>query len=140
MSTTKGAKSPRKPKPKPLPVVEWTPVPVHLPLYDAEARFHIREFVLRFADLFEPSLPRTNLEELEEIGGGRHQGRDEDDDLVSWVSEFCVKSIIVGLLNLLAKELQGPLSPVTAYTRLFLALHSSFSLRLSKMPSKKSVT
>ncbi|EKM74655.1 hypothetical protein AGABI1DRAFT_80849 [Agaricus bisporus var. burnettii JB137-S8] len=109
-STAKGAKGPRKPKVKPLPIVEWTPVPVRLPLYEAEARFHIREFVLRFADLFEPSLPRTNLEELEEIGGGRHQGRDEHDDMVSWVSEFCVKSIIVGLLNLLAKELQGPLS------------------------------
>lgn len=116
-STAKGAKGPRKPKVKPLPIVEWTPVPVRLPLYEAEARFHIREFVLRFADLFEPSLPRTNLEELEEIGGGRHQGRDEHDDMVSWVSEFCVKSIIVGLLNLLAKELQGPLSLVTAYTR-----------------------
>ncbi|KAJ3570011.1 hypothetical protein NP233_g4683 [Leucocoprinus birnbaumii] len=105
-----GAKAPRKPKSKPLPVVKWTSIPVKLSLEEAEARFHIREFVLRFADLFDPSLPKANLEELEEIGGGRHQGREEDDEMVSWVSEFCVKSIIVGLLNLLEKDLRGALA------------------------------
>ncbi|KAF9447957.1 hypothetical protein P691DRAFT_760343 [Macrolepiota fuliginosa MF-IS2] len=108
-STAKG-KAVKKPKAKPLPVVKWSSIPVRLSLEDAEARFNIREFVLRFADLFEPTLPRANLEELEEIGGGRHQGRDEDEEMASWVSEFCVKSIIVGLLNLIAKELQGSLA------------------------------
>ncbi|XP_006457278.1 hypothetical protein AGABI2DRAFT_123146 [Agaricus bisporus var. bisporus H97] len=38
---------------------------VHISLYNTEARFHICESVLRFEDLFEPSLPQTNLEELE---------------------------------------------------------------------------
>ncbi|KXN90851.1 hypothetical protein AN958_03505 [Leucoagaricus sp. SymC.cos] len=105
-----GSKVDKKSKTKPLPIVKWTSVPVRISLEDAEARFNIREFVLRFADLFEPSLPRANLEELEEIGGGRHQGRDEDGEMASWVSEFCVKSIIVGLLNLLEKELRGALA------------------------------
>jgi hypothetical protein len=52
------------------------------------------------------------LEELEEIGGGRHQGREEDEEMASWVSDFCVKSVIVGLLNLLEKELHGSLAVV----------------------------
>ncbi|KAF5351686.1 hypothetical protein D9756_007699 [Leucocoprinus leucothites] len=109
-SAKNGPKAPKKPKAKPLPIVKWSSVPVKLPLEDAEARFDIREFVLRFADLFEPSLPKASLEELDEIGGGRHQGREEDDEMVSWVSEFCVKSIILGLLSLLEKELHGALA------------------------------
>ncbi|EGO25642.1 hypothetical protein SERLADRAFT_448603 [Serpula lacrymans var. lacrymans S7.9] len=94
-------KKPRAaPRPKLLPKPVWTGVPISLSLSDAEDRFHIREFVLRFASAL--GVSRTHVEELEEIQGFRGRGsEDDDDDLVAWVSEPCVKSIILGLLGML---------------------------------------
>lgn len=76
----------------------------------------IREFVLRFSNLFD--MTRPNLDELEEIAGSSVNGRrralldgDEDEEMMTeeecevslgWVSEVCVKTIIIGLLNLIA--------------------------------------
>ncbi|KAH9963838.1 hypothetical protein BC827DRAFT_1118264, partial [Russula dissimulans] len=104
------APKPRRPvirKPKPLPKVLWTPVPVppSFTLDRALSRIAIREFVLRFGKLLDMS--RTHLEELEEIGGRRSHDVDEDDDdleqdidvEMGWVGETCLRAIFVGLLG-----------------------------------------
>lgn len=78
----------------------------------------IREFALRFSNLFD--MTRPNLDELEEIAGSSVNGRrhvilddEEDEEMMTveecevslgWVSEVCVKTIIVGLLNLVAEN------------------------------------
>ena len=106
------APKPRLPvsrKPKPLPKVLWTPVPVppSFTLDRALPRIAIREFVLRFGKSLDMS--RTHLEELEEIGGRRsHEVDDDDDDLeqdidveMGWVGETCLRAILLGLLSLL---------------------------------------
>jgi hypothetical protein len=95
-------------RPKPLPKVVWSPVPVPLSftLDLALPRIAIREFVLRFSKLLDMS--RAHLEELEEIGGRRpHEIDDDDDDLeqdidveMGWVGETCLRAILLGLLNL----------------------------------------
>lgn len=106
------APKPRVPvsrKPKPLPKVLWTPVPVPLSftLDLALPRIAIREFALRFGKVLDMS--RTHLEELEEIGGRRsHEVDDDDDDLeqdidveMGWVGETCLRALLLGLLSLL---------------------------------------
>jgi len=121
-------KFPKKPRPKPLPVVKWTHVPVKLSLEDAETRLYIREFLVRFADLFDPFLSKANLEELDEIGGARCPSREDHAHakMASWVSESCIKSMILALLSLLEKELHGPLAAVRFFPSLnYLTLLSS---------------
>ncbi|KAJ6593853.1 hypothetical protein B0H19DRAFT_1246592 [Mycena capillaripes] len=84
----------------PLPTLKWTKLHTNLSVEDAEARFHIREFVLRF---FSKALPKTHLEELECIGGnGRN--RYEEDEIIPWVSEACLKSIVLAFLAVLVEE------------------------------------
>jgi len=96
-------------KPKPLPKMLWTPVPV-LPSFTLDLalpRIAIREFALRFGKVLDMS--RTHLEELEEIGGRRsHEVDDDDDDLeqdidveMGWVGETCLRALLLGLLSLL---------------------------------------
>jgi hypothetical protein len=99
-------------KPKPLPRPVWTRVVTDLRAEDAEARIHIREFALRFASVLQ--LTHSNLDELEEISGdnlGPVGGWDVEDDqdleLVSWVSDLCVKSLIQGLLEAIVSGLEG---------------------------------
>jgi hypothetical protein len=96
---------PVKRKPRPLPKVLWTPVPVppSFTLDRALPRIGIREFVLRFGELLDMS--RTNLEELEEIGGRRSPDLEDDDDIgveMGWVGETCLRAILLGLLSLLS--------------------------------------
>lgn len=124
---------------KPLPTLKWSRLRVNLTLGEAEARFQIREFVLRFAPVMDPVIAKTHLEELEDIGG-RGRACDEDEEMVSWVSEACVKSIVVGLLGLLANDEDGDLKKVHN----FFCLHDQLSLtsifpatRHSKQQSKK---
>lgn len=107
------------PKPKLLPQVHWkrVPVPASFTYNTALTRMAIREFVLRFSEQLD--IPRSNIEELEEIGGSSDSRRrallDDDEEqsimteqecevVLGWVSEVCVKSIIVGLLNLIAEN------------------------------------
>lgn len=50
-------------------------------------------------------MSRTNLEELEEIGGRRSPDLEDDDDIdveMGWVGETCLRAILLGLLNLLS--------------------------------------
>lgn len=104
------AKPPAKPKPLPKPL--WTRVATDLALEDAEARIHIREFALRFAS--ELRLVHSQLDELEEISGdnlgpvgGWDVEVDSDFEIVSWVSDPCAKSIIQGLLEVIARRFEG---------------------------------
>ncbi|KIJ18760.1 hypothetical protein PAXINDRAFT_179413 [Paxillus involutus ATCC 200175] len=88
------------PKLKPVAKPVWTIVDTALSLIEAEERISIREFALRFSSIME--LSRTHLDELEELRSLRTRNvDDEDEDLVPWVSEACVKSLILGLLSLL---------------------------------------
>ncbi|KAH9165462.1 hypothetical protein EDB89DRAFT_2009556 [Lactarius sanguifluus] len=100
----------------PLPKVTWTPLPVppSFTLDRALPRIAIREFVLRFSRLLDMS--RAHLEELEEIGGRRpHEVDDADSDSeqdidveMGWISEICLRAILLGLLNILSEvELGG---------------------------------
>lgn len=91
------AKVKARPKPKPLAKPIWTSVGTVLSQTEAEERINIREFALRFSSALE--LSRSHLDELDEIRLSRT--RDEDDDLVPWVSETCVKSLLLGLLNMI---------------------------------------
>ncbi len=100
--------------PKSLPKVTWTPLPVptSFTLDRALPRITIREFVVRFSKLLEMS--RAHLGELEEIGGRRpHEIDDADSDSehdveveLGWISETCLRAILLGLLNLLLSDSQ----------------------------------
>jgi hypothetical protein len=117
----------KNPKPKPLPTIIWTSLRANLSLREAEARFQIREFVLRFAPVMDTSIAKTHLEELDYIDG-RGRGRDEDEEMTSWVSEACTKSIIVALLVLLANDESGTIEKVHHMFCLFHWTLLNFSL------------
>ncbi|KAH7921406.1 hypothetical protein BV22DRAFT_1122186 [Leucogyrophana mollusca] len=106
------------PKVKPVPKPTWSCIDIPLSLSEVEERIHIREFALRFGSLLD--IPRPQLEELEEIRGSRGRGsEDDDDDLVPWVSEPCVKSLILGLLQVLDvdREAEKPLKTAIKHIR-----------------------
>ncbi|KAJ3999623.1 hypothetical protein F5050DRAFT_1736731 [Lentinula boryana] len=88
------------------PVLTWLPVPTQLKLKDAEDRIFIREFVLRFSDMQGMSITKAQLEELELIGGTHDSADDgdEEDACVDWVSEACVKSLVLSLIGILVAE------------------------------------
>ncbi len=92
----------RKTKKRDMPNVAWTSLKSNLNAADAEARIFIREFVLRFAQSMGSAISKAHLEEMAHIGG---RGRASDDDeLVEWVSEPAIKSILLWLLGLLSSE------------------------------------
>ncbi|KAL4252799.1 hypothetical protein ABKN59_005402 [Abortiporus biennis] len=97
-------KSKPKPPPKPIPKPVWTRLDVPLNLEQTETRIHIREFILRFAEALQ--IATTNVEELEcfvgEDLGESAEWEDEDSiSLVGWVSDPCVKAMILGLLDVI---------------------------------------
>ncbi|KAF9010643.1 hypothetical protein BDQ17DRAFT_1322452 [Cyathus striatus] len=95
------ASSKSKSKPKPLPLIHWTSLYSSLTQEEAEDRFLIREFLLRFAPIMDPPPTKAALEELENVAG-RKKNRDEDREMEDWVSEMCAKCVIMGLLGLVA--------------------------------------
>ncbi|KAF5380578.1 hypothetical protein D9615_004650 [Tricholomella constricta] len=116
-STTKAAVPvQKKPKqqllPQPLPVLNWTAVPTALDRDDAETRFQIREFVLRFAAIMEPTIPKAQLAELDDVGCS-----DGEEELAPWVSEACARSMILGLLGMLADKDASIEKPVKSAIR-----------------------
>ena len=74
-----------------------------LSLSEAEARFQIHEFVLWLAPVKGTVITKTHLEELEYICG-KGMGYDNDDEISPWVSEACIKLIVLALLGLLAND------------------------------------
>ncbi|KAJ3762386.1 hypothetical protein EV360DRAFT_35808 [Lentinula raphanica] len=103
--TTAAAKA-KVHKPKTVPKVTWSPIPTRLKLEDAEDRIFIREFILRFSGVQGMTMTLTQQEELESIGSS-HDPLDDDDEEstpVNWVSEACVKNIILSLIGALAAE------------------------------------
>ena len=87
-------------KPKPIPKLKWTHIPTSLSLADTEDRILIREFVVRFAP--ETGLSKALLEELAYVAGeGREKG---NKPLVNWVSESCVKTILIWLLEVVLDD------------------------------------
>ncbi|KAK0195341.1 hypothetical protein F5146DRAFT_1173629 [Armillaria mellea] len=92
----------KKTKKRVMPNVTWTSLKSNLSAADAEARIFIREFILRFAQAMGSAISKVHLEEMAHIGG---RGRaNDDDELVGWVSEPAVKSILLWLLGLLSSE------------------------------------
>ena len=75
-----------------------------------ETRIHIREFILRFASALQ--IASSNVDELEELAGpslgtlGEWEDQ-EDFELVGWVSEGCLKAMVLGLLDVIAGAVQA---------------------------------
>ncbi|KAJ4468133.1 hypothetical protein J3R30DRAFT_1677685 [Lentinula aciculospora] len=90
------------------PKVAWSAILTALSVKDAEDRIFIREFILRFYDMHGMSVTKPQLEELEFIGGHHDLTDDGDEDsenvYVDWVSEACVKSLVLSLVGVLAAE------------------------------------
>jgi len=108
----------------------------------------IREFMVRFSSLMEKEA-KAHLDELGEIvgdgsvdwvvGEGRpKKGPDSGIPLVSWVSERCIRSVILGLLGIYVEDATGPLKKVCLSLRLsHLSMAITISFRVSKVPSEK---
>ena len=88
---------------KPLPLPTWKSLHIELSLASAEARIQIREFVIRFVSLMR-GISNNHVEELGIIVGKNRDKGDSDEDGVEeeWVSEVCVKAVLLGLLELIA--------------------------------------
>ncbi|KAF5389370.1 hypothetical protein D9757_004268 [Collybiopsis confluens] len=91
-------------KPAALPDVTWSSVPAQLSLKDYEDRILIREFVVRFSNLRGMSISKAQLEELDFVGGTHEPDGDTQGVYVEWVSEVCVKSLVLSLIGVLAAE------------------------------------
>lgn len=48
----------------------------------------------------EPTIPKYQLAELEDVGGSG--SRDDESEMAKWVSEACVRTLIIGLLDMLS--------------------------------------
>lgn len=80
----------------------------------------IREFMVRFSSLMDKEA-KAHLDELGEIIGDGSvdwvasedrstKNRDISDiPLVSWVSERCIRSVVLGLLGIYSEDSTGPL-------------------------------
>jgi hypothetical protein len=109
----------------------------------------IREFMVRFSSLMDKEA-KAHLDELGEIIGDGSvdwvasedrpkKGRDASGiPLVSWVSERCVRSVVLGLLGIYAEDATGPLRKVRPPLRLsHLSSATTVSFRVSKAPSRR---
>lgn len=85
-----------------LPLLKWRRVPINLTLDEAEDRIFIREFLFRFGDIMDPPIAKSHLEDLEALGGRKNDA--EDDAALAWVSEPCLKALLIGLLGHLAQD------------------------------------
>lgn len=104
---------------KPLPPIEWTSIAANLNLEQAEMRFQIREFTLRFACIVEPTISKTHLEELDNICSSSRGS----EDMVGWVSETCVQAILLGVLYLLIYKDNGNIEEVGTVLKIIYAAH-----------------
>jgi len=104
-----------KVKQRDLPKIDSRPVPVNLNRDEVDERILIREFLFRFGDFMEPPIAKTHLEELELISGRPRRHEDENDQTTGWVSDACVKALILGLLGLLAKDNEDEVGRVSLF-------------------------
>lgn len=102
----------RKSKPKALPTLKWTAILANLSQAEAEERICIREFIQRFARIMDPPIAKAHLEELEAIAG-RKKLRDDNDELAGWITEQCLKAIVLGLLECLANDYGNSIAKVS---------------------------
>ncbi|KAG2145988.1 uncharacterized protein EDB93DRAFT_1150360 [Suillus bovinus] len=86
------------PPQKSLPKAPWTPIRTQLSLQGAEVRIYIREFALRFLPL-----SRSHHDELEVFARCRRHLDDdvEHGDLEHWVSDGCLKALLIALLGMI---------------------------------------
>lgn len=61
----------------------------------------------------EPTISKSSLEELEFIAGKTENTG--NDDMLSWVSEHCLKGLVLGLLGLLIKDHEPDVAKVSNY-------------------------
>ncbi|KAF9070065.1 hypothetical protein BDP27DRAFT_1324227 [Rhodocollybia butyracea] len=94
----------RVPKPIVIPDISWVKIPTLLSLKDAEDRIFIREFFLRFSGMRGMSITKAQLEELECIGGMPPENESEKEGYSRWVTEICVRSLVLSLIGALAAE------------------------------------
>ncbi|KAM6502140.1 hypothetical protein JOM56_002117 [Amanita muscaria] len=90
-----------------ITIPKWTKLHMPLGLSAVEDRIYIREFMLRFGRIMDPPISKNYLEELELIGG-EFRGRDEYEGMAPWVSESCIKSMVLGILGLLTPQCHNP--------------------------------
>lgn len=101
----------KKSKPKALPTLKWTAILANLSQAEAEERICIREFFQRFGRIMDPPIAKGHLEELETISG-RKKLRDDNDELAGWISEPCLKAIVLGLLECLANDHENNIAKI----------------------------
>jgi len=105
--------------------------------------------MVRFSPLMDKEV-KTHLDELGEVvgdgsvdwvgsegrsGGGRGA---TDIPLVSWVSEKCMRSVVLGLLGIYAEDSTGLLGKVCLPSRLaYLSPVITILFRVFKVPSRK---
>ncbi|KAI0744216.1 hypothetical protein C8Q80DRAFT_885422 [Daedaleopsis nitida] len=117
--------------PKPLPKPSWTILPTPLSRDAALERMSIREFLLRFAHIAE--IAKSHLEELEELAVANaytDSVDDEDEDvgedrLVGWISEPALRAILVGFMNMFAKDADERDEDAAAFTKASQQLRAS---------------
>lgn len=106
--------------------------------------------MIRFSPLMDKDV-RSHLDELGEVVGDgsvdwvgsedRSRGGRSISDipLVSWVSERCMRSVVLGLLGIYAEDSTGPLGKARLSSWLaHLSPAITIPFRVSKLPSKKS--
>lgn len=81
-----------------------------------EERIFIREFVLRFGHVMGPVISKSSLEELEFIAGKIKNN--DNDEMLAWVSEPCLKGLVLGLLGFLAKDHESEIAKVSNFHNL----------------------
>ena len=83
---------------------------------EAEERIFIREFALRFGHIMEPIISKSSLEELGFIAGKTKNN--DNDEMLAWVSELCLKGLVLGLLGVLAKDHESEVAEVSNFYNL----------------------
>ena len=63
-----------------------------------------------------PIISKSSLEELEFIAGKTKNN--DNDEMLAWVSEQCLKGLVLGLLGLLAKDHESEVAKVSNFHNL----------------------
>jgi hypothetical protein len=84
-------------------------VPCVITQVQVEERIFVREFALRFGHVMVPIISKSSLEELEFIAG-----KTKDNEMLAWVSEPCLKGLVLGLLGLLEKDHESEVAKVSS--------------------------